>query len=212
MTNVYKFTFNPFQVNTYIVSGKNGECLIIDPGCSGQDEENMLSSFISQNKLKPVMLINTHCHVDHILGNRFINEKYSIPFSMHKDDLYNLKSADNQAYFFGLPAPNSPLPDSYLDESQTIDLGDSRIIIRHTPGHTKGHITLYSEGDSFIICGDVLFNGSIGRTDLPGGNYETLMHSIHSKLLTLPDEVNVYSGHGPATTIGAEKASNPFLS
>ncbi len=171
----------------------------------------MLVIFIEENSLKPVRLLNTHGHIDHILGNRFVAEKYNLGLETHKLEEAGIIAADVYSATYGMPAPKSPKPSKYLDENDFIKFGNTVLDILFTPGHSAGHIVFYSKPDKIIIGGDVLFRESIGRTDLPGGNYETLIKSIKEKLFLLDDDIKVYPGHGPHTTIGYEKLHNPFL-
>ena len=209
---IEKLTFNNFMENTFIVYDQTKECIIIDPGCYSQEEKDKLLSFIKSNKLKPTLLINTHCHIDHIFGNNFVNKIWDIELAINKLDLEILNSAHlvAQSYGFNNYEP-SPLPSKYIKEGDFITFGQSKLKIIFTPGHAPGHISLYSQKDNFIISGDVLFMNSIGRTDLPGGDYEILIKTIKTKLLTLPEKTKVYCGHGPDTTIDNEKKNNPFL-
>ena len=209
---IEKLTFNNFMENTFIVYDQTKECIIIDPGCYSEEEKDKLLSFIKSNKLKPTLLINTHCHIDHIFGNNFVNKIWDIELAINKLDLEILNSAHlvAQSYGFNNYEP-SPLPSKYIKEGDFITFGQSKLKIIFTPGHAPGHISLYSQKDNFIISGDVLFMNSIGRTDLPGGNYEILIQTIKTKLLTLPEKTKVYCGHGPDTTIDNEKKNNPFL-
>ena len=209
---IEKLTFNNFMENTFIVYDQTKECIIIDPGCYSEDEKDKLLSFIKSNKLKPTLLINTHCHIDHIFGNNFVNKIWNIGLVINKLDIKILNSAHlvAQSYGFNNYEP-SPQPSKYIKEGDFITFGQSRLNVIFTPGHAPGHISLYSQKDNFIISGDVLFMNSIGRTDLPGGNYEILIKTIKTKLLTLPEKTKVYCGHGPNTTIDNEKKNNPFL-
>ena len=211
MINVRSFTFNMFQVNTFVISDETGECIIIDPGCYIPAENEKLKNYITKNELTPVLLINTHCHVDHILGNKFVFEEYAKKPVIHKEELVILTSANDYSKFLNLPAPDSPEPDRFVEDNELICFGNSSVKVIFTPGHTPGHISLFSEENKFIICGDVLFNGSIGRTDLPGGDYLTIIRSIKTRILTLGDDIKVYSGHGEPTTTGKERNTNPFL-
>ena len=209
---IKQFTFNPFQENTYIIWDNTKECLIIDPGCYEDYEKKSIKSFILENKLKPVKLINTHCHIDHIFGNRFLIETWNINLHMSNKDLPILLSAHEVAKNYGFHNyEKSPYPEIFLEDGLEIKFGESSLEVLLTPGHSPGHICLLSKLHNFIIAGDVLFNGSIGRTDLPGGDFDTLIQSIQKKLMILEDETIVYCGHGPSTTIGKEKQSNPFL-
>jgi len=198
--------------NTFIVYDQTKECIIIDPGCYSIEEKEELLSFININQLKPTLLINTHCHIDHIFGNNFVNKKWNTRLVINKLELEILKSAHvvAQSYGFNNYEP-SPQPSKYITEGDIITFGKSELKVLFTPGHAPGHISLYSKKDEFIISGDVLFMNSIGRTDLPGGDYETIIKTIKNKLLTLPKQTKVYCGHGPETTIDNEKNNNPFL-
>ena len=205
------FTFNQFFENTIIVFDKTKECVIIDPGCYTISEKDTLQKYISINNLIPVKLINTHCHIDHILGNNFIAKTYDLELEMNANDMELIKSSNEIAQLYGFTDYEmSPLPKKFLNEGDTLEFGNSQFKILFTPGHAPGHISLYSEKDGLLISGDVLFNNSIGRTDLPGGNYDLLIESIKNKILTLNDNTIVYCGHGPSTTIGNEKLNNPF--
>ena len=206
------FTFNQFFENTIIVFDKTKECVIIDPGCYTISEKDTLQKYISINNLIPVKLINTHCHIDHILGNNFIAKTYDLELEMNANDMELIKSSNEIAQLYGFTDYDmSPLPKKFLNEGDTLEFGNSQFKILFTPGHAPGHISLYSEKDGLLISGDVLFNNSIGRTDLPGGNYDLLIESIKNKILTLNDNTIVYCGHGPSTTIGNERLNNPFL-
>ena len=206
------FTFNQFFENTIIVFDKTKECVIIDPGCYTISEKDTLQKYISTNNLTPVKLINTHCHIDHILGNNFIAKTYDLELEMNANDMELIKSSNEIAQLYGFTDYEmSPLPKKFLNEGDTLEFGNSQFKILFTPGHAPGHISLYSEKDGLLISGDVLFNNSIGRTDLPGGNYDLLIESIKNKILTLNDNTIVYCGHGPSTTIGNERLNNPFL-
>ena len=209
---VKQFTFNPFQENTFVIWDETKECLIIDPGCYEKNEKEVLKSFIEENRLKPVKLINTHCHIDHIFGNKFSIDSWNIDLYINKLDLILLKDSETVARTYGFEHYEaSPYPKHFIAEGDQIKFGNSKLDIIFTPGHAPGHICLLSKFYNFIIAGDVLFNNSIGRTDLPGGDFDTLIHSIQNKLMVLDNETIVYSGHGPSTTIGKEKQSNPFL-
>lgn len=211
MISIRSFTFNPFQENTYVLYDVTREAVIIDPGCYDDGERAELVAFIEENKLKPVKLLNTHCHVDHVFGNRFIAEKYKLGLEMHEKDLKVLNSLLQVAHLYGLNAEESPAPKVFLEEGQKIAFGSSELDIVFTPGHSPGSICFISHPQKFIIAGDVLFYGSIGRTDLPGGHHQTLIDSIKQKLFPLGDDYTVHPGHGPETNIGFERRSNPFL-
>ena len=212
MIKIQSFTFNGFQENTYVLFDESKKCIIIDPGCYEQNEKLELERFIVDNELEAVKLINTHCHIDHVLGNRFVAEKWSLDLEMHELDLPTLRSVKDYCQIYGFHNyEESPDPSTFLKEGDKIHFGNSSLDVLFTPGHAPGHIVLYSNEQHFIIGGDVLFQMSIGRTDLPGGDYDTLINSIKDKLLPLDEQTKVYSGHGPSTTIGYEKTNNPFL-
>ena len=209
---IEKFTFNAFSENTFIVSDNTKECIIIDPGCYNQHEKNELAKYVTDNNLKPVMLINTHCHIDHIFGNKFAAEKWGLELQINKLELGILESSTDVAKLYGFENyEKSPNAKIFLNEHDEIKFGESKLDILFTPGHSPGHIAFHSAKDKVLISGDVLFKNSIGRTDLPGGNYDTLIKSIKEKILLLEDETIVFCGHGPSTTIGSEKLNNPFL-
>lgn len=210
MLRIQSFVFNAFQENTYVLYDETGDCVIIDPGCYEADERFELESFISDNKLNVRYLLNTHCHVDHVLGNYFVKEKFRTRFLMHEKDEPVLRAVKVYAPNYGLTHYTEALPDEFIEEGQVISFGAQQLKVLFVPGHSPGHVAFYEEKAKVLISGDVLFYNSIGRTDLPGGNYETLIASIHNKLFVLPNEVIVYPGHGSETTIGFEKKTNPF--
>lgn len=212
MISVRKFVFNDFQVNTFIIYDETKECLVVDPGCYSFYEKNELKNYCEENNLKPVKIINTHGHIDHILGNLFVKENFSIRVAAHKADQDYIKGFSEQGMMFGYDIDNPGEIDEFLEDGDIIKFGVSELKVIHVPGHSMGSIALYSEEQKFLIAGDVLFNGSIGRTDLPGGDYDIIINSIRTKILTLPAEVTVYPGHGPSTTISYETETNPFLS
>jgi len=211
MLTVHSFSFNPFQENTYIVWDETKSCVIIDPGCYDEAERVELSDFIDRKGLKPQHLLNTHCHLDHIFGNKYVADKYKLGLEMNEKDLTVLHSLVQVGRMYNLQVEESPDPVLLLDEGHQILLGNQVLDIVFTPGHSPGSICFISHADKFIIGGDVLFQESIGRTDLPGGHHETLLRSIRTKLFTLGDDYKVYPGHGNPTTIGHEKRFNPFL-
>jgi Zn-dependent hydrolases, including glyoxylases len=211
MLKIEVFVFSPIQENTYIIFNDEKDCLIIDPGCYFQQEKDEIKSFIEDNGLKPVMLLNTHCHLDHVFGNKFIADNYHLTLQLHSEEKQLLQLAPASGLMFELPFDNYQGSYIFLKEGDKVHLGADELEVIHVPGHSPGSICFYCRKQKFLIGGDVLFNGSIGRTDLPGGNFETLTNNVKQKLLTLPDDVVVYSGHGPATTIGQEKKSNPFV-
>lgn len=209
--NIVKFVFSPFQENTYILYDKTKECVIIDPGCYDENERNRLVELIESRDLKPVKLINTHCHIDHIFGNKFVSEKYNLPLESHKDEQQTIEYSKLAAQMYGLKLEESPAISVFWEEGDVITFGESELEVLFTPGHSPASISFYNRKGNFVIGGDVLFYESIGRTDLPGGNFETLATMIRTKFFTLPDETKVYSGHGGVTTVGHEKRNNPFL-
>ena len=211
MINIKSFVFGPFQENTYLLFDETNECIIIDPGCYDGPEQLLLENFIKEKQLKPVKLINTHCHLDHVFGNGFVADTYKLKLEINKLDLPVLDAYLTSANLYGLNASPSPQPSVYIDEGDIIKFGNSMLEILFTPGHSPGSITLYNREQKIMIVGDVLFYGSIGRSDLPGGNSEILIHSIKNKLLPLGDNYTVYNGHGPSTNIGFERINNPFL-
>ena len=210
MISIETLVFNIFEENTYILHDETKECVIIDPGCYKEDEEKYLLEFISNKTLKPVALLNTHCHIDHILGNHFVKNTFGIPLHIPFNEVNNLNSVKNYGSFYGFSNYKEVKADDLIEADQVIRFGESELKALYVPGHTEGHMVFVNEQEKFCIGGDVLFNGSIGRTDLPGGDFDTIIKSIHNTLFTLDDNTVVYPGHGPTTTIGNEKKSNPF--
>lgn len=211
MLAVKAFTLNPVQENTYILYNERNECCIIDPGCYFPEEREILRSFIKDNNLSPLLLLNTHCHLDHVFGNKFVSDTWNLTPHLHEKEQPVLDRAGEAGLRWQLPFDNYEGEVVYIREGQPITLGDDAMEVFFTPGHSPGSVSFYHEPGKFVIGGDVLFSGSIGRTDLPGGDYDTLIQSIQTQLFTLPDETKVYSGHGPVTTIGFEKMNNPFV-
>jgi hydroxyacylglutathione hydrolase len=211
MLQVQVFANNPYQENTYLVYDENGQCAIIDPGMYTASEQNVVVNFIRQNNLTPVMLLNTHCHIDHVLGNKFVFDQYGLKPQFHPGELEMLESVIAYAPQMGIRYEPSPIPDTFLPETGKITLGSSELELIFAPGHSPAHLCFYAPEENFLIGGDVLFLGSIGRTDLPGGNFKQLINNIETKLFILPDDCIVYPGHGADTTIGYEKQYNPFL-
>lgn len=248
MINIHPFIFNPFEENTYVLFDETKECIIIDPGCYEKQEKQELAGFIEENELKPVKLLNTHCHIDHVFGNRFIAKRYDLDLEINKLELPVLQSVASVAQLYGIPnLENPPDPVNFLNQGDIVEFGNSKLDVLLIPGHSPGHIVLVgynaprrndpslqmsrepsgleedrpleniatsasSEREQkFVITGDVLFYGSIGRTDLPGGDHNTLIESIKTKLFALGDDFQVYTGHGPVTNIGFERKNNPFL-
>ncbi|MEL7160342.1 MAG: MBL fold metallo-hydrolase [Bacteroidota bacterium] len=213
MTKVLTLTFNMVQENTYLVYDEDTlECIIFDPGCQTPTEETKLRTTIEEYGLEPVKLINTHCHFDHVFGNAFVKSEYRLQLGIHPLEAPLLEAAPLAVRMYGIP-PMTPSPpaDYFINEGDTIELGDAKFRVLFCPGHSPGSICFYNAAENYLIAGDVLFDGSIGRTDLPGGDHQTLIGSILTKLMPLPDETVVYPGHGRSTTIGKERSSNPFF-
>ncbi len=204
------FTFNPFMENTYVVYDQTKEALIIDPGCYDPREQQELIGFIEDNGLEVKLILNTHGHIDHVLGNYFMKNHFNVPLWIGEMDLDTLRSVEAYAPSYGFQNYQAVSPDKLLKSDESINFGDSHLDILFVPGHAPGHIAFYNKSEGFIIGGDVLFDGSIGRTDLPGGDFDTLIASIHNEFFKFDDDTVVYSGHGGPTTIGKEKATNPF--
>ena len=211
MISVKKFSVNQFQENSYVVSDETGYCLVVDAGFFFQKEIDEVLNYLHTQNLKPVGLVNTHCHFDHLMGVDFIRNKFGIPFECHKDDAFWLPLASVQARSFGITMPEMANADHFFQADQELHFGNSFLQVIHVPGHSPGHVVFYSPGNQFLMAGDVLFHSSIGRSDLPGGNYDQLVRSIKEKLLVLPPETIVWSGHGVETSIGFEKLNNPYL-
>jgi glyoxylase-like metal-dependent hydrolase (beta-lactamase superfamily II) len=206
------FTFNPFQENTYLVFDETKECAIIDPGCFEAHERIELDKFIQDNELKPVRLINTHCHLDHVFGNAFVSRTWELELEIHRGELPVLEAVPQIAKFYGMPSGElSPAPGRFIEEGEVIAFGNTKMEAILTPGHSPASLSFFIREGGLLIAGDVLFREGIGRTDLPGGDYDTLIASINDKLLPLGDDVKVFPGHGPSTTIGHERRHNPFL-
>ncbi len=212
MIQLKKFTFNPVQENTFVLFDETGECIIIDAGCYFENERLELDRFIAEKQLKPVRLINTHCHFDHIMGITHCRTKYHLKFEIHPDEISLVEEASSHGDLFGIPVEPIDAPDSFFQEGDQITFGNSFLQVIAAPGHSPGGVVFYNPEQKILVAGDVLFYGSIGRTDLPGGSFELLVGNIKTKLLTLPEDTTVYCGHGPETTIGFEKKNNPFLS
>ena len=215
MLNVISLTFNPVSENTYVLYNEEKDCCIIDPGCYFDSEREELKTVIENAGLKPVLLLNTHCHLDHIFGNKFVHETWGLNLHIHPLEKLVLEMGPVSGEQWGLPFENYKGPLEYLVPGENIRIGSEELEIRFTPGHSPGSVSFYCPADNpeegFIIGGDVLFNQGIGRTDLPGGSFEVLVNSIQTQFFTLPDETLVYSGHGTVTTVGFEKMNNPFV-
>ena len=211
MFQIKVLTFNPARENTYVLYNEHNECIIIDPGCYFDKEKEELKSFIVKNQLQPKMLLNTHCHLDHVFGNKYIAEEYKLTLQIHKNEEQLLQMAPSSGLMFNLPFDNYKGDLVFLKEGDVVSLSNDKLKVIDAPGHSPGSICFYCEKQKFIIGGDVLFQNSIGRTDLPGGSHEDLVRNIKEKLFKLPVDVKVYPGHGPETTIGEEIKFNPFL-
>jgi len=210
MLHIVSFAFNALSENTYLIINEQKQCWIVDPGMYDPSETKFFLDYITKEQLIPQAIINTHTHFDHIFGVHDLVAAYQIPFGIHEKDMIVLEGGRSSAIMFGFdlkPAKHTFL----IPENVPLQLGNDTLEVRFTPGHSPGSISFYDKAGNWVIGGDVLFAGGIGRTDLPGGDYETLMHSIQSQLMVLPEDTIVHPGHGPATTIGREKAGNPFL-
>jgi hydroxyacylglutathione hydrolase len=211
MIQVKNFTFNAFQENTYVLYDETLEAVVVDPGCYDKEEQQELTDFVESKGLKVVLLINTHCHVDHVLGNSFVKSHFGVKLSIHPKEESTLKSVETYGPAYGFHNYQPAQADQYFEEGDTIKFGNSKLEILFVPGHSVGHVAFYNKEDNFCIGGDVLFYRSIGRYDLPGGDYQILMNSIKNKMFALPETMVIHPGHGPATTVGDEKKHNPFF-
>jgi len=211
MITIQTFQFNPYQENTYLLIDESNNCIIVDPGMHTPAEEQQLKDFIERQHLQPVLLLNTHCHIDHVLGNKYVYEQWHLKPNFHEGEVPTLVAVDNYAPQMGFRYETSPIPETFLNEGDIISLGKHQLRAIYAPGHSPAHLCFYSEEFNFLIGGDVLFRNSIGRTDLPGGNHQLLLDNIKQKLYTLPENTVVYPGHGPTTTIGYEKQNNQFV-
>ncbi len=211
MLYLKSFVFSPIQENTYIVYNELNNCVIIDPGCYFDDEKDKLFQYIQEMDLKPQMLLNTHCHLDHVFGNKFIAEKFGLTLHIHEKEKPVLDFAPASGLMYDLPFDNYTGELIFFNDGDLLKIGNDELRILLTPGHSPGSVSFYNEENKFVISGDALFYRSIGRTDLPGGDHETLIKSIGEKLMSLPGDTKVFSGHGPSTNIEDEKKFNPFL-
>ena len=209
--DIKSFVFNAFYENTYLLSSSNLETLVLDPGCYEDFEKKELTDFIKTNKLKPIAIINTHCHIDHVLGNDYLKKIYDIPLWIPATEKNLLKSVATYAPTMGIQDYQEAEPDKLLSEKDVITFGSEKLEILYAPGHSEGHLMFYHAAEKSLMAGDVIFRESIGRTDLPGGNFKTLEESIKNQVFTLPEVVEIYPGHGPSTTVGHEKKHNPFV-
>ncbi len=205
------FCFNDFQENTYVLYDETGECVIVDPGAYRPNEKAELLSFVENEKLKPKLLLNTHGHIDHILADDFVRNAYHIPLLIHRLEQQVLDRSMEVGSMYGVFLEAVPVPDRWIEAGEVLRFGNSELEVLFTPGHSPGSVSFYNKKEGVLISGDVLFRMSIGRFDFPGGNYETLMHSITQTLLPLPGNTRVYSGHGPVTTLAYEQHNNPYI-
>jgi glyoxylase-like metal-dependent hydrolase (beta-lactamase superfamily II) len=208
---IFRHVFSPVEVNTYILADKAGKCAVIDCGCYNKTEFEKFTGFLKKKNFEPVLLLNTHCHLDHIFGNRMFLEKYKIGALCHKEEEKNRRNSGQHAIMFGLIMETPPEPADLLNDGQIISFGSIKLQVLHVPGHSSGGLAFYCKEENVVFTGDALFAGSIGRTDLPGGNFDTLINSIRTKLFVLPPETVVYPGHGESTSIGEEMRSNPYI-
>jgi glyoxylase-like metal-dependent hydrolase (beta-lactamase superfamily II) len=211
MIQISKLVFNAFQVNTYLLWDETGDCVVVDPACYDQEECKILSDFISDRKLNLVRNISTHCHIDHVLGNDFVEREYGIRPEYHRAGEPFFEVLNEIGKSFGYTLERIPEPAGYLEDNGEVRWGNSYLKVLYTPGHAEGSVCFYSPEQEFVITGDVLFKDTIGRTDLPSGDFDQLMSSIRNRLFTLPDATVAHPGHGPETTIGYEKLNNPFI-
>ena len=211
MIKIHQFTFGPFQENTFLLTDDENNAMVIDPGMSNALEQEEFDRFINENQLRLKRLLLTHGHIDHVMGNAHILAKYGITPEGHEKCNFNIDIAQNAAAMYGIPYDPSPLVKKFLNENDTIKFGGEDLEIRYTPGHAPGHVVFINHSEKWVINGDVLFNRGIGRYDLPGCNVEDLITSILEQMYTLPEDYVVHCGHGPSTTIGEEKAENPFV-
>jgi hydroxyacylglutathione hydrolase len=211
MLSIKAFTFSPVQENTYVLYNEKGEACIIDPGCYFSEEKEELKTTIEDSGLRPVLLLNTHCHLDHVFGNKFVHETWGLTLHIHEKEKPVLDFAPQSGEMWQLPFDNYEGPLNWLEPGSALKIGEEQMQILFTPGHSPGSVSFYHEAGGFVIGGDVLFDGSIGRTDLPGGDFKTLINSIQTQFFTLPDDTKVYSGHGRMTTTGFEKMNNAYV-
>lgn len=211
MIQIKKFTFNPVAVNAYLLWDETGEAVLIDPACYYADEEDELAYFIERQSLTITGLLNTHGHFDHLMGNGFASEKWNLRYKIHSGDAHMPGQAKQYATLFGITMKNPPEEMEILREDDIIEFGNSELKVIHVPGHSPGSVAFYGKEDKILIAGDIIFEGSVGRTDLPGGNQDLLISGIMEKLMVLEKDVKIFPGHGGSTTVGMEKRTNPFL-
>lgn len=211
MIQLKKFTFNPVSVNSYLLWDETGEAAIIDPACYYAEEEEELAWFVEKHGLKIVQLLNTHGHFDHLMGNGFAGARWNLSFRIHSGDANLPGQAKQYASLFGIQMNNAPASVEILGEGDVVTFGNSALKVLHVPGHSPGSVAFYGENDQILVVGDIIFEGSVGRTDLPGGNHDLLISGIKEKLLVLDPAVRIFPGHGGSTTVGQEKKTNPYL-
>jgi hydroxyacylglutathione hydrolase len=211
MLTVKRFIFNPIQENTYVVYNGKDACAIIDPGCYFPEEKQSLASWLKETRLHPNILLNTHCHLDHVFGNKWVADQYNLELQMGEKELWTFRFAPESGIHWSMPFENYSGKIIFLKDGDEIQLGGDSLEVLFTPGHSVGHVVFYNRRQGFLIGGDLLFRMGIGRTDIPGGDAGLLLESIQKKLMVLPDDTIVYPGHGEPTTIGYEKENNPFL-
>ncbi len=211
MLQIQAFTFSPIEENTYVLFNEMNQCIVADPGCYFDEEKEELKNFIQTKGLTPIALLNTHCHLDHVFGNKFVSEKYGLKLQLHEREKPVLAYAPTSGLMYNMPFDNYQGDLIMLKEGDVIKVGTDELVCLETPGHSPGSLCFYCAAQNFVIGGDVLFQRSIGRTDLPLGNHQELINSIRKKLFVLPPQTIVYPGHGPATTIAEEIKDNPFL-
>jgi len=208
---INKFTLNPLQENTYLVTDAKKNGVLIDPGCYFQEEKEALKNFIQKENIELKAIINTHAHLDHIMGIAYIKSQFDVPLYLHKEDEITLNMGEQSAQLYGLTLfESSPQPDEWLEEGQELRFGDIQFKVLFGPGHAPGHVAFYNADENILIGGDIIFRGSYGRVDLPGGDFETLKKTINNSIFTLPEKTLIYTGHGPETTVGDEKGANPI--
>ena len=211
MITIQDFCFSAFQENTYVLYNEFKEAIIIDPGCYTRIEEKILSDFIRKENLKPTLLLNTHCHLDHVFGNNYVSETYGLTAHIHPNEQIVLDRLPEAAAKWGAPTEAYKGPIQYIQEGEIIPLGNDAFKVLLTPGHSPGSVCFYHVEQDFMIGGDLIFKDGVGRTDLPGANPQDLIKSIREQIFPLPDSLTIYSGHGPVTTWGREKEHNPYI-
>ncbi|TAG57909.1 MAG: MBL fold metallo-hydrolase [Runella slithyformis] len=211
MIQIHSFVFSPFSENTYVLWDETNEAVVIDPGCLDQREKEALANFIAAKSLTVKLLLQTHAHLDHVFGSAFVKRKYGVKMLMHQSEVPILANVESRAALWGMRGYEPVEADEFIDESSVIKFGNATLNVLFVPGHAPGHVAFVNHDQKFVIGGDVLFRGSIGRTDFPLCNHADLMNSIKTKFLMLPDDYTVYPGHNEPTTIGYERKNNPFL-